>query len=258
MTAISGRIARTTARLAAAVVIAAGLAAVPATITTANAVEPDGPHYQEPTVGQCRNYTWAAAAKASNTSPVIACSTAHTALTFKVGQLPSWLTWDATVDQIGNAVSKICKPAWEAAVGGTTLKRRMAVLPFYWFQPTMAQRDHGARWFRCDLATYGHSDLLPLPNKSPQLRDGLPYRLTRCLWGTENFYTACAQSHHHRATGGFTMTGTTYPGDAAVRRAALRRCPSLVSSRSYLYVGPDRESWRAGDRIVICYTQTTH
>jgi len=256
MTLVSGRLGRTLAVGAAACAVAATLTMSP----SATAVEPDGPHYQEPSVGQCRNYTITAAYKESNSTPTTPCSSTHTAKVIAVGQLPDGVTWSSSTAQIGAAVSKKCAPAFDTALGGTEKLRRMSAYTLWWFAPTQAQKDHGARWFRCDVALIGHGSLIPLPsNSNPLLRDGkLTYGVTLCLYGDRHLYTACARSHNHRATGGFVFSGSTYPGDAVIKNTVARRCPNLTSSRTWLYTAPSRESWRHGDRIAICFSKTSH
>jgi len=165
MTRFSGRLGRTLAGAAAIVAVAATLSLTP----SATAVEPDGPHYQEPTVGQCRNYTITAAYKESNSTPVTPCSSTHTAKVFAVGQLPEGVTWSSSGDQIRAAVGKKCAPASATALGGTEKLRRMSAYSSWWFAPTQAQKDYGARWFRCDVALLGHASLLPLPSNSNPL-----------------------------------------------------------------------------------------
>jgi len=255
MAVISGRLGRALAGAAAIVAVAATLSLAP----SANAVEADGPHYQEPAVGKCRNYTLTAAMKESNSTPVTACSSTHTAKVFKVAQLPASLTWSSSADQIVAAVGDVCGPAFDQALGASEKVRRMAAYTWFWFAPTQTQKEHGARWFRCDVTMWGHNSLIPLPsNANPLLRFGLKYGATRCIHGTENRYTSCSKSHHHRATGAFQYSGTTYPGDETVKRTAIRRCAPLVTSRDFMYVTPTRLSWRYGDRIAVCYSHASH
>jgi len=255
MSIFSGRLGRTLAGAAAIVAVGATLSLTP----SATAVEADGPHYQEPAVGKCRTYTLTAAMKESNSTPVTACSSTHTAKVFKVAQLPASLTWNSSVDQIAAEVVDVCGPAFDQALGASEKVRRMAAYTWFWFEPTQTQKEHGARWFRCDVTMWGHNSLIPLPsNANPLLRFGLKYGATRCIYGTENLGTSCAKSHHHRATGAFTISGTTYPGDQGIKRIVSRRCPSLVTSRSWMYTAPNREGWRYGNRIVVCYSHTSH
>jgi len=257
MSYISGRLGRLLAGASTIVALSATLTLAPS--ATAG-VEADGPHYQEPAVGQCRNYTLDAGQKMSNSSPVVECSLNHTAMTVAVVQLPDTLNWSSSVDELQTVVDNKCTPKWRATVGGTLLQRVRANFTQFWFAPTQFQKDHGARWIRCDVALVGHQALIPLPKTAaPWIRDGkIPYAVTKCVYGTSNYYTACIKSHHHRATGAFALADGAYPGDAAVTRAAARRCPNLTSGSGWLYTHPTRESWKYGDRIIVCFTKTTH
>jgi len=262
MTKFSGRISRTTARLAAAVIITGGLAAIPATVTTANAVEPDGPHYQEPTVGQCRNYTSSAGAADSNGSPVIACSTSHVARTIAVLQLPSWLEWStASYDQVSLAMAKGCQPALVQALGRTEIVRKMSAYSYVWFIPNAAQRDHGARWIRCDVIRRGGRDLLPiLKDSAPMLPSApLPNSVAKCLVGERFLATACSRTHQYRATKGFTLTNSSYPGEQRLFEIAKNRCPKLVSTpRNWYASWPGKIGWRLGERVMVCYSHRSN
>ena len=256
MSSISGRLGRLLAGASTIVAVAATLTLAPS--ATAGVVA-DGPDYQAPAAGECRNYTLTAADKPSNTTPVTPCSSTHTAKVFVVGHLPESVTWGQT-DAVGKAVSDTCSPAFDQALGGTEKLRRMSAYTFFWFEPTPTQQSHGARWFRCDVAMWGHQALTPIPNVGfPVLGSGLKYGVTRCLYGSDTVhYTACKLSHSYRATGAFSISGTTYPGDTAIRNTAVRRCPNFVSTRAYYWVGPTRTSWKYGDRIFVCYSKLAH
>ena len=257
MSLVSGRLGRALAGAAAIVAVAAGLALVP----SANAgVEPDGPHYQESAVGECRTYTMKQAYAMSNSSPVVECSTTHTALTIAVVQLPDNLTWGSSQDALNDFTSDHCTTPWWKAVGGTLVQRAQAAFTEAVFYPNQTQKDHGARWIRCDVNLYGHHSFIPLPRSAtPFIRDGkVPYAVTKCIFGQDNYFTACVKAHHHRATGAFALADGPYPGDLAIKRAATRRCPAMTFSRSYIYYHPTRETWKNGARIIICFSKTTH
>ena len=257
MSFISGRLGRLLAGASTIVALSATLTLAP----SATAVEPDGPHFGEPVVGQCHNYTAQQGNGMSDFTPVVECTSAHTARVIAVVQLPPDLTWDSPMNQLGAVVDRKCEPVWEKTVGGTEVMRRMTAYTEYFFFPSAAQKEHGARWIRCDINLLGHASLLPLPvNSKPLPSPGrVPYAVTRCMYGSQFLYTACSKSHNHRATGGFRLADGPYPGDSAIERAAMRRCPGLTTSRHWRYVHPTRETWvKYGSRIIICYSQTTH
>jgi hypothetical protein len=256
MSFISGRLGRLLAGASTIVALGATLTLAPS--ATAG-TEADGPHYQEPAVGECRNYDFATALGKTAQTPLVACSARHTAKTFDVVQIPVAMSWSTPLGDIADAAYDKCLDAFVHTVGGTDLKRRMTRYGMSLYFPTLAQRDHGARWVRCDVVVWGKSALVPLRNTTPLLPSGKPpYAVTKCLTGTKRYYTACAFVHSYRVTGGFQLTGTTYPGDAAVKRAAERRCPQFITTHYYVWEGPDRDRWRAGNHAVLCYSKTTH
>jgi Septum formation len=72
---------------------------------------------------------------------------------------------------------------------------------------------------------------------------------------------SCDSPHVAEVFGTFTLTGTKWPGDAAIQAAASSGCasrlsgylnPQLAISLSSTYVYPDSVAWQAGTRTVIC------
>lgn len=73
----------------------------------------------------------------------------------------------------------------------------------------------------------------------------------------------CAGEHDGEVFGEFEMSGSVFPGDAAVSDAADARCYplqdayvmdtwSLPDDVDVYYFGPTRQSWRLGDREISC------
>lgn len=77
----------------------------------------------------------------------------------------------------------------------------------------------------------------------------------------------CSRPHDAEVFGTFRLAGRSYPGTAALRRAAGNGCasrlggylnPQLASSsltESYLY--PDAGAWAVGERTVVCTIRST-
>ena len=72
---------------------------------------------------------------------------------------------------------------------------------------------------------------------------------------------ACDTPHQAEVFATFALTGTTWPGSAAVQQQASSGCaskltgyvnPQLAISLSSTYVYPDEVAWQAGTRTVIC------
>lgn len=72
----------------------------------------------------------------------------------------------------------------------------------------------------------------------------------------------CAKPHAAEIFGTFHLSGTAWPGDAAVRHEAATGCtirlggylnPQLSGSNlTQSYVYPGQQAWKAGERTVIC------
>ena len=243
------------------VTLAAAVALVPAFNGPAGAVPPtpDGPDYQAPAVGECRNIDLATASQASDTTSPVDCSTTHTTRVIAVGHLPDSVEWsqDAAVEK---AAIRACQPAWNQALGRTLPVRDMSAYTWFWFRPTKDQRTHGARWIRCDLALWGGTKILALPtDKTPALdQPPLSNKVARCLTPRTFYATACSHKHAFRATGAFTMTSSTFPGAKKIAAAAMRKCPSRVSSDSYRWSYKAKPVWNVGkDHVVVCYSKKT-
>ena len=72
---------------------------------------------------------------------------------------------------------------------------------------------------------------------------------------------SCDSPHVAEVFGTFALTGTKWPGDAALQAAASSGCtsrltsylnPQLAISLTSTYVYPDSVAWQAGTRTVIC------
>ena len=85
-------------------------------------------------------------------------------------------------------------------------------------------------------------------------------------WTEKGSYTItrvdCRSPHEEEVTGKFNLSGSRYPGDNAVDKAGDARCKKYFtryvgidwdsSAYNYDYATPDSDSWRHGDRLVIC------
>lgn len=235
--------------------------------TTATAVEggqqlEDPAVYQIPTIGECRNYGLAAVAPPTNESPIVGCGTTHTSKVIATPLLPDSLTWESPEPAIHLAMIKACFPAFNSKLGRTESLRQKSAYSMAWFYPTQAQKDAGARWLRCDLILLGGSTLQPITRNATPILPAAPLSksVKSCLAGPADSIrlTVCSKTHRYRATGTWLVDRTYYPGPdlAAI---ANRRCPSLVSTpRYYYWVAMGKDSWKAGDRTITCYSRTSN
>ena len=158
-------------------------------------------------------------------------------------------------------MKKSCWPALEKALGRGQITNRMAAYSLMWFIPTTTQRDHGARWIRCDVVRLAGTALAPLlKDTAPMIPAApLPNAHLMCVTGEKQLFTICSKTHNYRATGGLVLTNSTYPGEAALNRIAQRKCPGKVSTpRNWLVDWPSKSSWKFGDRAMICYSHRSN
>lgn len=232
-------------------------AALAAPLPASAGTEPD-PHFEEPTVGECRQYGIAAASQQTESSAPVGCRTKHTAKVFKVFQLPADMDWRASVSELSALVSKKCNPAFKTWMGRDELTVALTAYTSVWFTPTQAQKDAGARWMRCDIVALKSKGLAPLTkNKAPMIPKPLTNSVRRCLNGSSYLITVCSAKHQWKAAGDFTMAKGRYPSTTKFRNVAASRCRRLVTTRSYVYTYPSKAQWTSGYRIMICHSKTT-
>jgi hypothetical protein len=217
-----------------------------------------GPAFQEPRVGECRVLTFGEYLRNSNNEAPIKCSQAHTSRVIATGHLPRDVSWSAPLRRLNRIAVGICDPAWKAALGRSYSSRAMTAYTWGWFIPTESQRSHGARWIRCDLVLAAGRQLDRLPTDAEPALGAQPHpdRIAACLRRESLLDTTCAHRHAYRATGTFVIHQRAYPTGRQFRRAALRKCPSRVSSRSFVWEDHGADRWRLGDHVVICFSRT--
>jgi hypothetical protein len=236
--------------------------------TTATAVAPGAPvledpaRFEIPTVDECRNYGLAAVAGQTNSSPVVGCGTTHTSKVIATPLLPDSLTWASSPDAIHLAMVKACLPAFRAKLGRTESLRQKSAYDIVWFEPTQVQKDSGARWLRCDLVLFGGATLQPITrNATPILPAApLPNRVKSCIAGPDDSIrlTVCTKAHRYRATGTYLVVRDYYPGPDNLFTIAKNRCPNLVTTPRYWYATwMGKNSWKAGDHTITCYSHTS-
>ena len=218
---------------------------------------PAGASPSRPQVGECRALTLDDIYKAANTTAPVDCAEDHTSRVVEVGRLPRGVDWSAGIGKLTRVVENTCRPVVEETLGTDDRTRAMSAYSYAWFMPTKAQRQAGARWFRCDLMIWGGKRLVKLPTDEAPALTALPHpdSVARCLMSSGRT-TVCARSHGWRATGVLVVAEQKYPGDKAIRRIALRRCPDKVDSDSFWFTWSTRIGWKFS-RTIVCYTKTS-
>jgi len=250
---------RPTRGLAAVCAAAVLVLSVPAHAGGATAARRAAP----PTVGECRSLTAAQADAASDTSAPIDCAAAHTSRVIAVPSLPTGVTY-ADLDtgaKIARTATRLCYPAFRAAVGQSDRVRSRTAYAFLFFIPTAQERTDGARWLRCDLALQHGKTLGVLPTYSePALTDStIPVAVKRCLAGKNHLVTTCKATHSYRATGSFTVDVKRFPGRKRIVQIGRNRCPALVSTdRDFLFSWMPQPTFDgAHDHALVCFSHTS-
>jgi hypothetical protein len=241
-------------RLAAAAAVLVASTLLPAVLTAGGAsagTEPD-PMADAPSVGDCFDFTLTQGyGRSLRDEDPVDCAQGHRAVVAAVGKLPARLDWDSPERQLSKAQGTICSDGYDDLIGSNHLLRwyRSQYVPWR-FDPTSAQRAHGARWFDCMISVQGARGLVDLPATLPRVTTNLPDSVARCVT-SKSAYTTCAQTHAWRSSYAFYASGKAT--DRNVDAAANRVCPHHVTSRTWL-----RSAWDiVGKRYVVgCYSKT--
>jgi hypothetical protein len=212
------------------------------------------PLYQAPVVGQCFDMSVAELAEASYVEAAVDCAAEHTSPVIAVAQVPDGMSYDSAA--LVRFALETCLPEQRKLLGTSQLGLRLTAYNLGYFGPTADQQAAGARWLRCDAVLYAGSKLAPLPGRMKVGKYPFSDKVARCLAGRDFKVTVCAKKHTYRATAAIKVDAKRFPSDKAWRSIGERRCRSAVRSRSYRFGWPSKAAWKAGDRVLLCYTQT--
>jgi hypothetical protein len=233
---------------------AAALVAGPSLADAAPAQRAGDPTFHMPEVGSCHVMTVKQQAAFSAPNRSVPCSSRHTSQTIASFRVRGKVDWKNT-QALWAKVARKCYPAMKATLGADAKTRAMTSYDLLWFAPTAAERRKGARWLRCDLVLRGTKRLLPLPTDgSPFVSLPLPDSIARCE--TARWITVCDSPHTYRSVGAVKLTGRKFPGHPKLERIAVRRCPDLVNTRVWRWDAPNADTWRHGDKVLICLAKT--
>jgi hypothetical protein len=249
-------------RLLAGAAIAALVAGTLLTAPTAAAAQPSQPsdtaaraNYQVPKVGACHRLSMKQASAQSDGRAPVSCDSKHTTRTLAVKRLTGTVNWNDR-SALYPKLQRKCWNALERELGSSDQVRSQTAYTWFWFTPTPAQIERGAKWLRCDLVLYGVTKLMPL-GAGPAIPSAqLPDRIRKCLV-PQGWMTVCARPHAYRSVGAFRITGG-YPSDQRAHTLALQRCDRFVTAgRAFAWTYPTRDEWAAGSRAMVCYNKTT-
>lgn len=220
------------------------------------------PHYHEPALGECRAMSYDQLLKLSDNTDPVDCATRHTTKIVAVPQIPAGETWASMRANNSAKLTKlyetVCLPAWESLLGVNARTQALTAYGLGSFIPNQAERDAGARWYRCDVYVHRAHGLTPLKyDAAPLVPTPLINHVRKCMKAKTFLYTSCDATHQWKATGSFNLRSQkTYPTDQQIRRQALAKCPALVKTRAFAWAPPWRLRWKYGYRAMACFTKT--
>lgn len=205
-----------------------------------------------PKVGQCRTLTAKLAAAPTDTSKPTSCAKRHNAVTIAIAKVPTPLVGQSQ-EQLSALGEAACAPLVLKKLGRSPAERETSAYRYVFFQPTAAQVQAGARWFRCDLVLEGGKRLLPLPAhlSHPILPKRLNDHIARCLTRT-HVTTTCSSTHSYRPIDAITFKPAAYPTADDFAQAGTELCPSRMRWMTW----GGAAAWAAGDRVLVCYART--
>jgi hypothetical protein len=226
-----------------------------ATLGTLSPAQADAaaPAAAKPKVGQCHQLTARQALADSDPKRAASCSGRHDLQTIAVVTSSTSLA-ALTEDEVSDLGARLCDKPRDRALGRSATKREQTAYGAYFFAPTAAQIDAGARWFRCDIALVAGSHLAQLPRKRlsrPIIGRHVDSFERRCLTG-KYWVTTCTSKHAYRSTDAVVLHTSAYPTGDQLVAAANRACP-----KSWDIVMPPSElGWEHGNRVAVCYVKT--
>lgn len=231
-----------------------------------------------PLGGRVRVLTEADILPHSNQTPTVPCTQDHTAITYAVIDDVPLNTLSSTSEKYRLAhVAPMCGKRMKGNVSPTS-SGSGADIAFAWYVPTAEELAHGARWIRCDLASYDYGKgkqkkvvaIYPLPKHGLPLfpaRAKVPDELSEC-W-TAEAQVRCSQPHTYRVVRTITVPkDTPFAGGttSADWQARMGLCNASQPSEHPAFTGnlvgwdadlsktdaDQRKAWRTGRAYVIC------
>lgn len=225
-----------------------------------------------PELGACRLLDLDDVAAPTNATPVVGCSSPHTAETYAVGELPDELR-DAAYDapEVGLFAYRTCDAGLQKFLGADDSQSMRTILSWAWFRPSEKAWADGARWYRCDVIGGGEqsAELVSLPRTARGILSGRPDdRWVACVEGPSvagSVKIPCTQPHDWRAVTTIKLgePADTYPGDRLSEVRSRDFCKKSV--QAYLNYPPrfdfgytwfHRVEWEAGNRRSVCWART--
>ena len=218
-----------------------------------------------PEVGSCHDLTWDEAYGESEPLPPVDCTASHTLVTIKVVSFASEPDWGSAT--LANRVVRQCYKAEIDLFDSQVKSIQMSTYGIWFFYPTKAQQEAGARWARCDLGirtTIGRTSnptMKQLPTDGPPVLGPtpLPDSLAKCRKGKRGDFalTTCDRSHSLRLKRAVHYPGDSYPGAHRINNWTIDRCRRELGRSFGYWTAPSRYTWNAGFSYSLCYKTTS-
>lgn len=214
---------------------------------------PPDPSAGAPEVGSCHRLDPDQVERAVDSRPPVPCNERHTTVTYLVDMLPE----GTSAEKVAH-VRRSCAQALPEAVGVAAPALDGLMLTWAWFEPTGAQRNLGATWFRCDVLALPQAAAArkALPGTGlPVVEQEAPEVLRRCARNVDGrtTFVSCDEEHTHRWVGSVPVEDRTYPTPGAWRTLADEGCRPLVGTAAFVYTYPTRKDWKQGTRRLSCF-----
>lgn len=208
---------------------------------------------QAPKVGECHAMSLKRVDDYADPRRPVSCSKPHTSITFGVVQAQTPLAGLSQPVLTGMATDA-CTKLEIQTLGRSVIRRATTVYDFIFFQPTVAQMQAGAQWFRCDLVIFSPSRLLPMPRhlSHPAIPRHRSDSTERCLTSA-HYTTPCSTKHAYRPIHVVQFKPLAYPTRAERREAGAVLCPDRTRHVAW---SPEA-TWNAGDRVMLCFAKTS-
>jgi hypothetical protein len=243
------------------------------------------PASTQPEAGQCWNATLANAGAWSEWqgAAATACSNSHTLYTFGVDKLTglastTWTT-SSTNSTLNPAISTKAGTACAASYTKflPAAKWNQQLINNFFFVPTRAQWQSGARWVRCDLGVIGYGTtvakekLSALPSSISTLVSAVssdPARYGYCINTTqststgplsdaEGVVTDCRDDPQWTLATHGTLPGSAsaaYPSSSTLKTEVNAVCEKgLAKGDTFSAYYPSASDWKSGTREVECW-----
>lgn len=207
--------------------------------------------YGMPEIGACQRLPRDTSGGSDVQVETVPCSEPHTSRTYLVDVIPTHVA-----DDPQQWVAARCTDAFAEAIGLPPRQIPGAFVEWVWLQPDAKMRDHGARWYRCDVRANRPGADVDLPGTTlPLFTEDIPDEWLRCVDVSDDAaaYVSCDRPHQFRWAGSVEVADGPHPSRAEWEELAGKNCRSIVGPEAFWFTYPNHVQWRDGDHRLSCY-----